>query len=55
MLGSKESNVSPRSRVITTSNQDNFFHPLNTQSKLSGEGEPAIDMLNYPPAKITLR
>jgi hypothetical protein len=55
MLASQESNVGPRSRVITTSNKDNFFHPLDSQSKSPGEGEPAIDMLNYPPAKITLR
>ncbi len=55
MLVSKESNVRPGSRVITTSNQDKFFHPLDPQSTLSGKGKPAIDVLNYPLAKITLR
>jgi hypothetical protein len=41
--------------VITASNQDNFFHLLDSQSKISGEGEPAIDMVHHPLAKITLR
>jgi len=44
----------PRSGVITTSNQDDFFHPLDSQSEPSGECEPAIDIFNHPPAKITL-
>ena len=55
MFVSKESNVRPRSRSITASNQNNFFHLVDSQSKLSGEGEPAIDMLHHPGAKVTLR
>jgi hypothetical protein len=51
----KESKVSPRSRSITASNQDDFFHLVDSQSKLSGEGEPAIDILHHPGAKIPLR
>jgi hypothetical protein len=53
MLASEESNVGPRSRVITASNQDNFFHPLNSQSKPLGEGKAVIDVFHYPVAKIT--
>jgi len=41
--------------MITASNQDNFFHPFNSQSTLSGEGEPVIDVFNYPLAKIAHR
>jgi len=41
--------------MITTSNQDNFFHTLDSQSTLSGEGKPAIDVRNYPLTKITHR
>ena len=41
--------------MIATSNQDNILHPLDSQSKCSGEGKPVIDLLNYPPAKIALR
>jgi hypothetical protein len=41
--------------VITASNQDDFFHPFNSQSTLSGEGEPTIDVFDYPLAKITHR
>jgi hypothetical protein len=50
----KKCNVTPRSRSITASNQDNFFHLIDSQSKLSGEGEPAIDMLHHPSAEVTL-
>jgi hypothetical protein len=52
---SKESDVGPRSRAITSSNQNYFFHLLDSQSKLSGKGEPAIDMLHHPRAEITPR
>jgi hypothetical protein len=55
VFAAKESNIGPRSRVITASNQYNFFHLLDPQSKPSGEGEPTIDMLHDPRAKITLR
>ena len=55
MLASKKSDVSPRSCVITTSNKDKFFHPFDSESKPSGKGEPVIDTLNYPRAKIALR
>jgi hypothetical protein len=54
MFVSKESNVSPRSRVITASNQYDFLHLLDSQTKPSGEREPAIDMFHNPSAKITL-
>ena len=49
---SKESNVSP---ATIASNQNDFFHFLDSQSKPSGEGEPAINMFHDPVAKITLR
>jgi hypothetical protein len=51
-LISQESKIYPRSREITASHQDNFFHVFNPQPKLSGEGEPAVDMLHYPPLEI---
>jgi hypothetical protein len=54
-LISQESNVCPRSRTVTASNQNDFFHFFNTQPKLLGEGKTAVDMLHYPPPKITLR
>jgi hypothetical protein len=50
---SQESNVCPRSRVMAASNQNNFFHLFDPQPKLSGEGEPLVDMLYYPQLKIT--
>jgi len=52
-LVSQESNVRPRLRAITASNQYNFFHPFNPQPKLSGEGEPTVNMLHYPQLEIT--
>ena len=52
MFVSKESTVSPRSRVIAASDQNDFFHLLD-ESKLFGESEPATDMLHYPRAKIS--
>jgi hypothetical protein len=52
-LVSKESDVYPRSRVITSSHQDNFFHFFNPQPKFSGEGKQAVDVLHHPPAKFT--
>jgi hypothetical protein len=39
--------------VITASNQYDFFHPLDPQPKISGKGEPSIDVLHYPQFKIT--
>jgi hypothetical protein len=41
--------------VIATSNQDNFFHPLDSQSKISGKGKPSIDLLDHPATEIALR
>jgi hypothetical protein len=55
IFASKESNITPRSGVITASNQNDFFHLLDSQSKPSSEGEPTINMLHNPRAKITLR
>ena len=40
---------------MATSHQDNFFHLFNPQPELSGEREPAVDMLHYPPLEIILR
>lgn len=50
-----ESNIGRRSREIATSNQDNLFHPLDSESKPSGEGKPMIDIFEYPLAKIIQR
>jgi hypothetical protein len=54
-MASQESNVCPRSRAITASNQNNVFHLFDPQPKLSGEGEPFVDMPYYPPLKLALR
>jgi hypothetical protein len=51
----QESNVCPRSGEITASNQDDFLHLFNPEPKPSGKEKPAVNMLRYPPAKITLR
>jgi hypothetical protein len=51
----QERNVRPRSRAITARNQNDFFHPFYPKPKVSGECEPAADVLRHPPAKITLR
>ena len=55
MFVSKKSNVSPRSRAIAASNENNFFHLLDSEAKSSSKCDAAIDMLHYPRAKITLR
>jgi hypothetical protein len=33
---------------MSPSDQDDILHPVNSQFKLSGPREPAVDMLNYP-------
>lgn len=54
-LAPQESDVRPRSRAVTASHQGDFFHVLDPQAKLSGKGEPAANMLHYPPPKISPR
>jgi hypothetical protein len=50
----QESDVCPRSRAITASNENDLFHIFDPQLKPLGESEPAADVLHYPPAKSTL-
>ncbi len=40
---------------MSPGNQDNILHPVNSQFKLSGPREPAVDMPNYPLAKLCTR
>ncbi len=47
----QESNIGPRSRAIAASNEDEFLHLFDSQFKLSGKGEPSIDMRHDPLAK----
>ena len=39
--------------TVTASNQNNFFGPFDPQPKISGKGEPVVNMLHHPTAKIT--
>jgi len=40
---------------MTSGDQNDVLHLLNSQSKLSGESEPAVDMFDHPLAKISAR
>jgi hypothetical protein len=55
---SVESNVCPKSRMITAGNQNDFFRLLDSQSQPLGEGEPVgtSDRCASPStrAKVTL-
>jgi hypothetical protein len=40
---------------MTPGDQNDVLHLLNSQSKLSGESEPAVDLFDHPLAKIAAR
>jgi hypothetical protein len=54
-LTSQKSDIGPGSRTITTSDQNDLFHLLDSQSKPSDEGKPTADVLKHPLAKVILR
>ena len=51
-LSLKEGNISPRPRKMQPGNQDDFFHVFYPEPKPPSKGEPGIDMLDHPAAKI---
>jgi hypothetical protein len=51
-LSLQESNISPRFGAMTPSDQNDFLH-LNFKSKPSSKGEPAVDIFDYPLAKVS--
>jgi hypothetical protein len=52
-LAFRESDVDPRFCAMNASDQNDVLHPVDSQTKLSCPGEPAVNMLGYPLAEIS--
>ena len=40
---------------MSSSDQDDIIHPVNSKFKLSGPREPAVNMLDYPLSELSIR